>query len=173
MKKTNFMFWAILTALCIALPCGVNAQKRPVKVRLGKICGNPQVKCRTADFNFQVHEIPFEIPSNNAVVVQSEAFYMVILKSVKPTSDANCENIFSEEERLEIQELFPENKVFALKCLSAGDLYYDNVPIDVNFIAVYAGKTLTEAKKFLQTVQATGKFKGANLRKTQANINGT
>jgi hypothetical protein len=44
---------------------------------------------------------------------------------------------------------------------------------DVNFIAIYAGKTLTEANGFLKTVQATGKFKGANVRRMQAEINGT
>lgn len=173
MKKTNFIFWILLAAFCIALSSDIQAQKRRAKVRLGKICSNPQVECRTADFNFQAHEIPFEIPSNNAVIVQSETFYMIILKSVKPASDADCENIFSEDERLGIQELFPDHKVFALKCLSAGDLYYDGIAYDVNFIAIYAGKTLTEAKKFLETVKATGKFKGANIRRTQANVNGT
>lgn len=55
----------------------------------------------------------------------------------------------------------------------AGDVYYTNTANDVNFIAVYAGKTLTEAKSFLKTIQATGKFKGANARKMQATINGT
>jgi hypothetical protein len=69
--------------------------------------------------------------------------------------------------------LFKDNKVFALKCSDAGDLYYTNIANDVNFIAVYAGKTLAEANNFLKTVKATGKFKGANARKMQAYVNGT
>ncbi len=172
-KKTNFIVLILPLIFCAVLTVGANAQRTKSKVRLGKICGNPQLKCRTADYNFQAHEIPFEIPSNDAVIVQSEMFYMIVLKSVKPASDADCENIFSERERLEIQELFPDHKVFALKCLGAGDLYYDNITDGINFIAVYAGKTLTEAKAFLETVKATEKFKGANIRRTQANINGT
>jgi len=95
------------------------------------------------------------------------------LKTVKLNLEVNCENTISEEERLEIQKLFTNNKVFALKCSDADDLYYTNVANDVNFIAIYAGKTLTEANGFLKTVQATGKFKGANVRRMQAEINGT
>lgn len=142
------------------------------KAKQGKICGNPNVKCRTGDVTFQPHEIPFEIP-RGAAIFNSELFYAVILKTVKLNSDVNCETAISEDERLEIQKLFKDNKVFALKCSDAGDLYYTNIANDVNFIAVYAGKTLTEAKSFLKTVRATGKFKDANVRKLQAEINGT
>jgi hypothetical protein len=159
--------------MCFAVPLYVNAQRRPAKAKTGKICGNPQVRCRTGNVTFQAHEIPFVIPKGGTVIIDSEPFYAVILKTVKLNSDVNCENAISEEERLEIQELFINNKVFALKCSDAGDLYYTNVTNDVNFIAVFADKTLTEADRFLKTVQSTGKFKGANVRKMQAGINGT
>lgn len=174
MAKRNFILWTVLIVLCCAFPFGANAQRKNAKMKLGKICGNPQVKCRTGDVTFQPHEIPFELfSSRNTVIAESEPFYTIILKTVKLTPENNCENAISEKERLDIQKLFPDHKVFALKCSDAGDLYYTNVANNVNFIAVYAGKTLSEAKNFLKTVQATGKFKGANLRKTQANINGT
>ena len=160
--------------ICTTCPVNIIAQKKVTKTNLGKICGNPQVKCRTQDQTFQTHEIPFEIPlTKNVVIVESEPFYAVILKTVKLTAKVDCENAISENERLKIQKLFPDHKVFALKCSDAGDLYYTNVANNVNFIAVYAGKTLTEAKKFLNIIQANGKFKGTNIRKMQASINGT
>ncbi|MGI8786450.1 MAG: hypothetical protein ACR2HG_01640 [Pyrinomonadaceae bacterium] len=174
MIKTKFTFLVIAAFICVAFSFDANAQRKPLKAKLGTICGNPQVKCRTGDLTFQAHEIPFEIPRNsNPVIVESEPFYMIVLKTVKINSKVNCGNAISENERLEIQKLFPDHKVFALKCSDAGDLYYTNIADNVNFIAVFAGKTLTEAKNFLQIVQATQKFKGANIRRTQAQINGT
>ncbi len=172
--KRSSMFWAAFLIMCAAFLFGVNAQKKTVKAKSGKICGNPEVRCRTGDLTFQAHEISFEIPKGgNVVIIDSEPFYAIVLKTVKLNSEVNCENAISEDERLESQKLFPDHKVFALKCSEAGDLYYTNFADDVNFIAVYAGKNLTEAKNFLKTVQATGKFKGAYIRKTQATINGT
>ncbi len=174
MAKRNFIFWAILIMICVAIPLSVNAQRKNTIVKLGKICGNPKLKCRTGDVVFQAHEIPFELySSRNTVIVESEPFYAIVLKTVKLTPKINCENAISEKERLEIQKLFSDHKVFALKCSDAGDLYYTNIANNVNFIAVYAGKTLNEAKFFLKTVQANGRFKSANIRKTQASINGT
>lgn len=151
----------------------VNAQKRFAKAKLGKICGNPQLKCRTGDMVFQDYEMAFEFPKGDMVIVDSEPFYAIILKTVKPNSEADCEKTISDNERLEIQKLFTENKVFALKCYEPGNIYYTNVANNVNFIAVYAGKTLIEANGFLKTVKATGNYKGANIRKMQAGINGT
>ena len=72
-----------------------------------------------------------------------------------------------------MQELFPDNKVFAFKCDEFNTTYYTGVSNNVGFMAVYAGKTLAEAKAFLKKVEATGKFKGANIRKLRAEFNGT
>lgn len=163
----------MLIIICGLLSSSINAQKRPAKAKLGKICGNPQLKCRTGEVVFQDYEMAFEFPKGDTVIVDSEPFYAIILKIVKPNSEADCEKAVSENERLEIQKLFTENKVFALKCYELGNIYYTNVAKNVNFIAVYAGKTLTEANDFLKTVKATGKYQGANLRKMQAGINGT
>ncbi len=171
MKRAS-TFFAVL-AICLVLLFDVSAQRKTAKAKFGKICGNPQIKCRTRSVTFQAHEIPFEIPRGNQVIVESEPFYAIILKSVKLKGDINCENAVSERKRLEIQILFPSNKVFALKCADAGDLYYTNIANDVSFIAVYAGKTLTVANKFLKTVRANAKYKSGNVRKMQAEINGT
>ncbi|MDQ2745907.1 MAG: hypothetical protein M3T96_01435 [Acidobacteriota bacterium] len=169
--KKYFMFQAILLIAWVAIPIGVNAQRRPVKT--AKVCGNPQIKCRTDASFFQPHELAFEIPKNNSVIVDSEFFYAIILKTVKLNSNTTCDNAISEDERLETQAVFPENKVFVLKCSGAGDIYYSNVADNVSFIAVYAGGNLTEANGFLKTVKANGKYKGANVRRMQAGINGT
>ena len=172
--KSKILFFAALLLISAIFSLDGNAQKRPAKAKFGKICGNPNIKCGTGEVVFQEHEVPFEVSAQgNIIIIDSEPFYAVILKSVKLNSKTNCENAVSENERLEIQTLFPDNKVFALKCADAGDVYYTNVANDVSFIAVYVGRTLTEAKRFLKTVQKTEKFRGANLRKMQAGINGT
>lgn len=160
-------------SVCLAFAPNGHAQKRKPKVVLGKVCGNPNIKCKSGDYIFGKHELPFEVPSRNVVIYESEPFYAIVLKSYKTKDYTNCENAISERDRLEIQDMFPNNKVFALNCLEPGSLYYTNVAVDVNFIAVYAGKTLAEANKFLKTVQSTGKFKGIKVRKMQSGINGT
>ena len=141
------------------------------KTKYGKICGDPNIKCRTQDIVFEPFEIPFEIPKTYAVY-SSESFYAVILQS-KSASSPNCADAFSENKRLKTQELFPDNKVFAFKCDEFNTTYYTGVSNNVGFMAVYAGKTLAEAKAFLKKVEATGKFKGANIRKLRAEFNGT
>jgi hypothetical protein len=40
-------------------------------------------------------------------------------------------------------------------------------------MAVYAGKTLVEAKKMLEAVKVTGKYSGANIRRMRTGFNGT
>lgn len=171
MKKSLAGLAVFIMCLCFSFK--IDAQRKPPMAKTGKICGNPNIKCRTGDLTFQPHEIQFESPRGNNAVYESEFFYAVILKSVKLRGNVTCDNAISEDERLATQDLFADNKVFALKCSDAGDIYYSNIANDVNFIAVYGGRTLAEANKFLKTVQATGKFKGANVRRMQAGFNGT
>jgi hypothetical protein len=173
-SKAKFaLLLAVISAVCVIFPFAANAQPRNPKIQLGKVCGNPQLKCRTGSFEFGKHELAFEVPRGDNVISDSEPFYAVILKTVKLQNNVNCENAVSENERLEIQKMFPRNKVFALKCSDAGDVFYTNVADNINFIAVYAGRSLTETFFFLKTLQTSGKFKGANIRKMQAGINGT
>lgn len=170
MKNKSWLFAAFGIIIC-APAFVVSAQKRVNN--LPKICGNPSVKCRTGNMAFKHYELAFEVPARGAVISDSEPFYAIILKTVKLNSGVNCENAVSEDERVKIQKLFPNNKVFALKCADAGDVYYTNIANDVSFIAVFAGKSLSEAQNFLTTVQHTGRFGRVNLRKMQALINGT
>jgi len=83
-----------------------------------------------------------------------------------------CIGSLNEKKRLNVQALFPNNKVFVLKCNEFNTIYYTGVSNQVGFMAVYAGKTLPKARTFLRKVVATGKFKGANIRKLRAEFNG-
>src|SRR2546423_7034146 len=153
--------------------CGASASaQRRAKSRGGILCPDPTVACRTS-VEFQPYQLPFRVPAD-AVIYETEPFYAVILKSVRDASKGGDCNVFvPEPERLAAQALFPHNKVFASRCFESGDLYYTNVAPDQQFIAVYAGRTLAEARQMLSKVKATGKYPGANLRSMHAGFNGT
>ena len=108
----------------------------------------------------------------NAAIYDTELFYAIVLKTVG-TSDQDCDVFVPERERTETQRLFPEHKVFASRCPEPGNLSYSNTSSKHRFMAVYAGSTLTEANRMLAAVKATGKFPGANIRRTRTGFNGT
>ena len=116
---------------------------------------------------FKPHELCFETPKDEIARAEyrSEPFYAVMLKTAERCSIA-------EKERLEIQALFPRNKVFSnsFQCGedSEENINYTNVAEKVGFLAVYAGPTPADAAKLMLEVQATGRFAGANVRKMQA-----
>ncbi|MCZ2389597.1 MAG: hypothetical protein LC113_00805 [Acidobacteria bacterium] len=139
---------------------------------LGAVCGDPTVKCAAAE-NFQPNDLPFETGKNWAMF-QSRPFYAIVLRSVKLPDWGDCQKpSFPESERLEVQELFPNNKVFTQNCIEPGTNFYTGTADKTALIAVYAGRTLREAKAFLEKVEATGKFEGIRVRKMRAEINGT
>jgi hypothetical protein len=157
-----------VVVLCaLVFPSSSEAQNR--RGRRGQVCGDPMMHCGTAN-EFQPHDLQFRLP-RNAVIYETEAFYAIILKSVN--AKRNCETHVSEEERLEAQKLFPRNKVFANRCPDAGTLYYTNTAEGFRFMAVYAGRTRTEANRMLETVRATGKYPTANIRRMTTGFNGT
>ena len=169
--KKKFVSFSLISILLIGcLPFTVSGQ-RDVQKR-AKVCGDPTEACETK-FEFEPHDISFEVPDDAVQIYETEEFYAVILASVRVT-DANCETRFiSEERRLETQELFPNNKVFASRCPDPGNLYYEPIDYRIQFMAVYAGKTKEEANELLATVKATGKFSDAFVRQLSAGINGT
>ena len=134
------------------------------------VCGNPSVTC-TSDIPFQPYDLPVRLPQS-AVIYDSELFYAVILRSVPSPTD-NCDNYIPEPERLAAQVLFPRNKVFTTRCAEPGQLSYTNTSSKAQFMAVYAGLTQADANRMLASVQATGKFPGANIRRMRAVLNGT
>ncbi len=171
-KKTIFLLGLCLLVFA-ASAFGQKARKQ--KTVQGKICGNPNVKCKTDGFVFDSFSIPFELPKGY-IIYESKPFYAVILKSrtVKDIlgGDESCREAATENERLSAQSLFPNNKVFAQRC-GFGPLYYSGVNENVVFLAVYGGNTLAEAQNFLKVVNGSGKFKGAYIKKLQAQFNGT
>jgi hypothetical protein len=134
------------------------------------ICGNPKVACKTS-VTFQPHDLPFRVPAN-AVIWDTDPFYVVILKSM-PAGNDSCDVFIPEVERLAAQALFPDHKVFSSRCIEPGELFYTNMKDNQRIMAVYAGTTLTEAKRVLASVKATGKFQGANVRRMRTGFNGT
>jgi hypothetical protein len=116
---------------------------------------------------FKPHQLAFETPQDGVArdEFRSAPFYAVILKTV-----ARCSPV--EQERAEIQKLFPGNKVFApmFECEQEPEdaIRYTNVDPKLGFIAVYAGIDIEQAEEFLAGVEHMALFPGANLRRMQA-----
>jgi hypothetical protein len=167
--KNKLIFLLVFGLLAAGATFG---QRKPAK---GKICGNPNVRCKTDAEMFSPSDIQFEVP-RNSVISESESFYAVILKSntIKDFfgGEETCQAVDTEAERLATQQLFPNNKVFSQRC-GYDSLYYTGVKDNTVFLAVFGGKTLAQAQSFLKTVNATGKFKGAYIKRIQAQFNGT
>ena len=152
MRKTGtvpiFLLWLALTGSALAQG---RIHPDPAKPRPG----------------FKPHQLSFETPQDGVArdEFRSAPFYAVILKTAAPCS-------VKEQERAEIQALFPSNKVFSPLTSCDEDpedtIFYTNVNPKVGFIAVYAGDSLEQAQQLLATVKQTGRFPGANLRRMQA-----
>ncbi len=163
----------VLVAFLVLMPIvdSVLGQSRiSAKRQRGSICGNPQVTCKTTA-TFHDNDLPFRVPENS-VIFDTELFYAIILKSVTTTED-NCDVFVPEAERMQTQALFPTRKVFASRCVDIENLFYTNVDPKYRIMAVYGGTTLAEARRVLGTVQTTGKFPGAYIRRMRTGFNGT
>ena len=164
------MLGALSALMCGSLPASQSPSRR--QARRPSVCGNPMFNCHLdPNSSFQPFDLPFRIP-RGAVIFDTELFYAIILKSVAVT-DSDCDTFVPESERLQAQALFPDHKVFTDRCIEPGNLFYTNVAENHRIMAVYAGPTLAEAKRFLAAVKATGKFPGANLRRMRTGENGT
>jgi hypothetical protein len=173
MRKAQLFRVFLLGLLAAGLPAGgegAAAQRRRRAPRPVAVCPDPTARCRTS-VEFEPHQLPFEVPPDG-LILETEKFYAVILKSVRDTSQ-DCTVFIPEAERLEAQKLFPRQKVFASRCPEAGNSFYENVADDQRFMAVYAGRTRAEAASVLAKVKATGRFPGANLRRMSTGFNGT
>ena len=129
----------------------------------GDVCGDPATKCQTS-FAFEKNDLPFVI--NGEVQFkeyQSAFFHAVVLKSVKAAAGDNC-SFVPETERLEVQRLFPKNKVFTSRVgCPESQILYDGVNQDYNFLAVYGGTTRADAEKVLHQVKS--RYPDANIRR--------
>jgi len=145
----------------LLLLCCVTAAVSADPASVGTLHPDPRIP----DARFKPHQMPFELPDDGVARAEfrSERFYAVMLASPPPCS-------VTEARRLEVQAQFPGRKVFATRfeCDDEEELVtYSNVKAGVGFIAVYAGRSLAEAKGVLAEVLRNGKFPGANLRRMQ------
>ena len=183
MKRGDLFLTRLVSMLIVAstivaaltFPAAAQSHVKPGTARTGAVCGNPQVACKTS-IQFEPNDLPFRVPERS-VIVDTDLFYAIILKSVR-TKEEDCEAFIPEAERLAAQALFPDHKVFTSRCADPGMpgssmLFYTNVNPNSRIMAVYGGTTLAEAKRMLETVKATGKFPGANLRRMRTGFNGT
>jgi hypothetical protein len=130
----------------------------------GKVCPDPQRPCG----EFKPYELSFEIRKKFAfdrAEDRSAPFFAVMLKSGPLCGIA-------EQERLEVQALFPTRKVFVHQhlCQGFGDgVTYTNADRKVGFMAIYAAATEDEARRVLAEIKAKapGRFEDANVRKMQ------
>ncbi|MFN2491800.1 MAG: hypothetical protein ABR501_02825 [Pyrinomonadaceae bacterium] len=165
-----FMFALVIASAVTSESFAQSHGRGRQRAKKASICGNPLAACKTTD-TFAPNDLPFRIPANS-VIFDTEPFYAIILKSVK-VNDDDCGVFIPETERLQAQALFPDHKVFTSRCTDPGNLFYTNVSEKHRIMAVYAGATLAQAKRFLDTVKATGKFPGANIRSMRTGFNGT
>ena len=148
--------------IVLLLPCVASAALSADAATLGAVHPDPAVP----DPRFKPHQLPFDLPTDGVARAEfrSERFYAVLLASPPACS-------VTEAQRLEVQARFPARKVFTTRFECDGEdeelVTYSNVKAGVGFIAVFAGRTLAEAKAFLGEVLATGKYPGANLRRMQ------
>ena len=165
-----FFFFILALLLTGALSFGTVHGQTHTRARKASICGNPTLPCKTS-VTFQPYDLPFRVPKD-AVIFDTELFYAIVLKSVGKNED-DCEVFVPEGERLEVQSLFPLQKVFTSRCADVETLFYANVSPQHRFMAVYAGATLKEANRVLAAVKSTAKFPGARVRRMRTGFNGT
>jgi hypothetical protein len=161
---------SFLVSLCALMLC------IPVNAEDNRICSNPDLPCESEQYTFEKYDLSFKLPEKLTWLntYQSESFYAILLKSVKTTTNkGNCQYV-AEPERLEIQAMFPNHKVFAshIGCndVSPDMIAYTNVNSGYNFLAIYAGHTLKEAKQLLKEIKKKTKFSDLNVRKMQVEL---
>ncbi len=169
----SLYFWFVITSLCLTLPTAHAAAPLVEPLPNAFVCGIPDQPCATTSYEFAAYDLSFNLPAELEwqTAHPSEYFYAIILKSSKAIypdpsdlmDETECGDYFSEQERLSVQALFPQHKVFAARH-GCSMVWYNNVNQKYNFLAVYTG-TLAEAKKLLKA--ASKQFKGANIRKMQ------
>lgn len=153
------------------------SRKMASQTKLYKVCGNPNVQCKSEDV-FEESDLSFEVIGELEWFgrYKSKPFYAIMLKSRKVIVESfpadeiqqDCGGQFTEDERLEAQKLFPENKVFttAFGCYY-GTHEYTNIDYNFNFMAVYGGERISQANALLKKARDSGKFSDANVRKMQ------
>ncbi|HSS19820.1 MAG TPA: hypothetical protein VLL54_07080 [Pyrinomonadaceae bacterium] len=178
--KSRLGMNAALALVLIAMSSTTMPAQSHVKKsnRSAVICGDPQVACKTT-VDFEANDLQFRVPKN-VVILDTVPFYAIMLRSIDVDPN-NCNTFIPETDRLAAQTLFPDHKVFTSRCAEPGTLFYEDITKSKtvyltdkhNFMAVYAGATLSQAKALLLKVKASGNYPGANIRRLRTGFNGT
>ena len=161
----------LLLVIVVLVGLSADAVAQRARQTVFKVCGDPGAACATRG-NFQEDDIPFLYPKGY-VVGESELFYIVVVKSIKLSPGADCEELKDLSGRESLQSFFPNNKVFyARGCYSILNNYYTNIPEDTIGLAIYAGLTKAQADAFLKRVKAN-KYNDAYLKRIRTGFNGT
>jgi len=159
-QKTRF-----LSALIAALTClGLRTIASAESLLPGQIHDYPSDKSASSQ---NQHQLRFKFPNDQVARIEfrSEEFFAIILQSGPKCSLTN-------DDRAQIQELFPENKVF-MDLFGCDDyieenITYTNINADYSFIAVFGGFSFEHANQLFKQHDLAAKFPGANIRKMQA-----
>jgi hypothetical protein len=141
------------------------------------VCPDPAKPCASAEKTFAPYELTFHLPDKLEPNkdYKTRSFQAVILKTFpkfEPGGDECDGGEFStkiEQQRLKLQKLFPDRKVFAgHQCPDMGAVLYqvNGRPYDQFFIAVYGGETRAEAKRVI--AQVRGKLSRPTIKEMQA-----
>jgi hypothetical protein len=137
---------------------------------IGAVCSNPAVQCTSA-YSFKPYQLQFQIKQKLVFgqTYKSVPFYAVILESKLATSGEGDDcGYVPEEQRLAVQVLFPAQKVFGSRLNCPEELVlYTNVNQQYNFLAVYGGVTMAQAKQVLEKVKTNGRYKQPYIRRMQ------
>ncbi|MBM4132740.1 MAG: hypothetical protein FJ245_03135 [Nitrospira sp.] len=141
------------------------------------VCPDPAQPCTSAAKTFAPYELTFQLPDKLEPNkdYKTRPFQAVILKTFpkfEPGGNECDGGEFStkvERQRLTLQKLFPDRKVFAAhQCPDMGAVLYEvtGKPYDQFFIAVYGGETKAEAKRVLSQIR--GKLSRPTIKEMQA-----
>jgi len=141
-----------------------------------KVCPDPAAPCASKHKDFAPYEMPFKLPAKIKpnTPYKSEPFFAIILKDkIKVSAEEECDggefHKRIENERKQMQKLYPERKVFAsYQCPDMAAITYEinGKGFNENFIAVYGGTTQEEANQVIEKVKA--KYPKAIVKKMRA-----
>jgi hypothetical protein len=144
---------AAIRTIGILLLCASFSFGQTEKPSTGTVCGKPS-ECQNKK-PFEPNDLTFRLPAKLKWQTNytSDYFYAVILQSRRAVKDENVDSencskaYFSESERVRVQNLFPDQKVFTSRngCYGAWGAVYTNVNSDYEFIAAFGGVTQSQA----------------------------
>ena len=178
MVRVKLAVYSALTALLFGAHSAAHAEVTALAKPIANadVCGEPQAPCSSSAYAFAAYDLSCCLSAQLSwqTAHNSRHFYAILLSSVKaiqadpgnPNDDSRCGGYVAEARRLAVQAMFPQRKVFASRH-GCRMVWYNNVNNTYNFLAVFAGTSFKDAKLLLRTINASGRFPGANIRQMQ------